>query len=98
MIFFSQIKPRLDNFYKITAALYSKQLMIKSLHGKFNSINADYMLTDVFDGSYAHLFLKDIKSSLTIPITFIIHKNNLYLQNNPDKWSVISVTEIERSK
>lgn len=94
--FYNEIKPRLDNFIRIKTTLFGKELMIKSLHGKFNSINADYMLTDIFDGRYAHLFLKGKENSLTVPITFIIHDNNLYLQNNPDKWTILSVTEIEK--
>ena len=93
--FFHLMKPRLENFKEIKYALYSKELMVKSLHGEFNSIRADFMLTNKNEEyGYAHLFLKG--ENITFPVTFIIHTDNTYLRNNPNKWTVLSVEEIKR--
>lgn len=93
--FYHLMKPRLDNYKEIKSALYSKELMVKSLHGAFNSIRADFMLTEKNDKyGYAHLFLKG--DSIAFPVTFIIHTDNAYLRNNPNKWTVLSVEEIKR--
>lgn len=97
--FIHQCEPRLDNFKETKAALCGKELMIKSLHGEFNSIRADFMLTHKDDKfGYAHLFLKETeKDAITVPVTFIINSNNRYLQNNPNRWTVLSVEEVNTS-
>lgn len=43
--FFYLVQPRLDNFKEIKSTLNGKELMVKSLHGEFNCIRADFMLT-----------------------------------------------------
>lgn len=73
--------------------------MMKSLHGEFNFIKADFMLTNKNDDyGYAHLFLKEKATSITVPVTFIIHHDNSYLRNNPNKWTVLSVEEIPKEE
>lgn len=97
--FFSEIENRLNNFYKIKEALYGKELMIKSLHGEFNSIQADFMLTKTDKNyGYAHLFLINKNEAITVPVTFIVHPNNDYLKNNSERWTVLSVEEVRRAK
>lgn len=92
-------EPRLDNFKDIKSALNGEELMIKSLHGEFNSIRADFMLTHQDNGyGYAHLFLKESdREAITVPVTFIINSDNKYLQNNPNKWAVLSVEEVKKA-
>ena len=93
--FYDLIAPRLDNFKDIKETLSSEELMVKSLHGEFNCIRADFMLTGKNEEyGYAHLFLKG--TDITFPVTFIIHPDNSYLRNNPNKWNVLSVEEIRR--
>ncbi len=90
-------EPRLDQFQEIKSALFSKELMVKSLHGEFNTIRADFMLTHKNDDfGYAHLFLKESdKKGITVPVTFIINSDNKYIRNNPNKWTVLSIEEIK---
>ncbi len=92
---FYSIKDRLTYFKELKSVLFSKRLMIKSLHGEFNTIRANYMLTqqDAPYG-YAHLFLKEEGEGFTIPVTFFTRKDNTYLRNNPNKWKVLSIEEI----
>ena len=93
--YFNQISDRLENFSEIKTILSSKELMVKSLHGEFNFIKADFMLTQKNDKyGYAHLFLKG--TDFTMPVTFIIHHDNSYLRNNPNKWTVLFVEEIKK--
>lgn len=97
--FFSDIENRLNNFCEIKEALYGKELMIKSLRGEFNSIQADFMLTKTDKNyGYAHLFLINKNEAITVPVTFIVHPNNDYLKNNPEKWTVLSVEEVKRAE
>ena len=95
---FSEMENRLKNFPDLKNALYSKELMVRSLHRKFNTIEADFMMTktDLSKYGYAHLFFKTDKEGISIPITYIIHPNNAYLQNNPNKWTVLSIEEIQK--
>lgn len=99
--FFKDVEKRLDNFSEIKDVLTAKKLMLKSSHGYFNSIRADFLLTKrKSEYGYAHLFLgkdKD-KDNFTFPVTFIIHPDNLYLINNPEKWTVLSIEEIRRAE
>ena len=91
--FYKLIEPRIDNFSKLKSALFSKELMVKSLDGTFNLIRADFMLTEKDDSfGYAHLFLKGDK--ITVPVTYIINASNYYLRNNPNKWTVLSYEDI----
>jgi len=96
--FFPEIERRIENFKDIKSALNGEELMIKSLHGEFNSIRADFMLTHQDEGyGYAHLFLKESeREAITVPVTFIINADNKYLQNNPNKWAVLSVEEVKK--
>ena len=95
--FFPEIENRLNNFCEIKEALYGKELMIKSLHGEFNSIQADFMLTKTDKNyGYAHLFLINKNEAITVPVTVIVHPNNDYLKNNPERWTVLSVEEVQR--
>lgn len=94
--FYHLMKSRLDNFQEIKATLNSKELMVKSLYGEFNTIRADFMLTERNEAyGYAHLFL--IGTDITSPVTFIIHPNNSYLRNNPNKWNVLSIEEVKKT-
>lgn len=94
--FYKLIEPRIENFSLLKSVLYSKELMIKSLHGTFNLIRADFMLTEKNDKfGYAHLFLKG--SEVTVPVTYIINPDNYYLRNNPNKWTVLLIEEIKRN-
>ena len=95
--FIGDCEVRLNNFKEIRTALYGKELMLKSLHGEFNSIRADFMLTHKDESyGYAHLFLKESENfDITVPVTFIINPDNKYLQNNPNRWTVLSVDEIK---
>lgn len=96
--FFSDMEQRLENFKDIKSALEGEELMIKSLHGEFNSIRADFMLTHQDEGyGYAHLFLREDREAITVPVTFIINADNKYLQNNPNKWGVLSVEEVRKA-
>ena len=93
------IKNRLIFFEELENILNSKELMIKSLHGKFNTIEADYLLSYKDNKyGYSHLFLKRINQEICVPVTFFIHNNNDYLRNNPDKWKVLSIEEIEKKR
>ena len=93
------IEDRLKYFKELKSVLYSKQLMIKSLHGEFNTILADFMLTQQNTNyGYTHLFLKEEDKGFTIPVTFFTRKDNTYLRNNPNKWTVLSIEEIEHKK
>lgn len=95
--YYEQVEERLDNFNEIKSTLNSKELLIKSLHGEFNFIRADFMLTNRNEEyGYAHLFLKEKGNSITVPVTFIIHPDNSYLRNNPDKWTVLSIEEVKK--
>jgi hypothetical protein len=99
--FFDDIEVRLDNFSELKDTLIAKKLMLKSSHGRFNSISADFMLTKQNNEyGYAHLFLgKDKgKEDYTFPVTFIIQPDNLYLINNPEKWTVLSIEEVKRAE
>ena len=90
------IEDRLKYFKELKAVLFSKNLMIKSLHGEFNTIIADFMLTRKENSyGYAHLFLKEQEKGFTIPVTFFTREDNAYLKNNPNKWTVLSLEEIE---
>lgn len=91
-------EPRLDNFKDVKSALYDKELMIKSMKGEFNSIRADFMLTHKDESyGYAHLFLKKgEREEITVPVTFIVNSDNRYLQNNPNRWTVLSVEEVKK--
>lgn len=96
--YYHQMENRLKHFQDLKTALYSKELMIRSLHGEFNLIKADFMLTktDLSKYGYAHLFFKTDNEGISIPITYIIHPNNAYLQNNPNKWTVLSIEEVKK--
>ena len=92
---YSFIEDRLKYFQELKAVLFSKNLMIKSLHGQFNTIVANFMLTKKDDSyGYAHLFLKEEEEGFTIPVTFFTREDNMYLRNNPNKWTVLSIEEI----
>jgi hypothetical protein len=97
--YFYLIEQRINNFEDVHKALFGKELLIKSLHGTFNTIKADFMLTHKdCNYGYAHLFFKEDKSSISVPVTFIISETNTYLQNNPNKWTVLSVEEVVTNK
>ncbi len=95
--FYDKMEPRLDHFKEIKTTLYSKELMVKSLHGEFNLIRADFMLTKTDkEYGYAHLFFKENSEAISLPVTFIINQDDYYLRNNPNKWTVLSIEEIIR--
>ena len=90
---YKDIESRIKYFETIKEALFAKEIMIKSLQGYFFNIKADYMLTyKNSGGGYAHLFLKG--DSDAVPVTYILHPKDTYLQNNSNKWTVLSVEEI----
>ncbi|MBQ7913393.1 MAG: hypothetical protein IJ308_06620 [Clostridia bacterium] len=98
-IYYYLIENRIMFFEELKNILASKELMVKSLHGNFNTIEADYMLSYKNEEyGYVHLFLKQKNEGTVEPITFIIHDNNDYLKNNPNKWTVLSIEEIVRSE
>lgn len=92
--FYSSIEKRLENFSDIQSVLFSKELMIRSLHGAFNSIRADFMLTARKPYGYEHIFFKTDIDNVAQPVTYIIHPNNDYLKNNPNKWTVLSIERL----
>lgn len=95
--YFSKTEPRLRNFKELESTLFSKELMIKSLKGKFNLITADYMLTQRHGTvHYAHLFLAEKIKGVVLPVTFLINRDNQYIKNNPNKWTVLSIEEVTK--
>lgn len=94
--YIAEVEPRLNNFQDIKEALSGEELMMKSQHGSFNIIRADFMLTHRDkDYGFAHLFLKEGKE-ITVPVTFIVNADNSYIQNNPQRWKVLSVQEVTK--
>lgn len=93
--YLSQMETRLDHFEELRAAFFSKELMIRSLGQGFNTINAEFILTKTQENRewYAHLFFKKNKNDIYVPVTFIIHPDNSFLLNNPNKWTVLSIEE-----
>ncbi|MEG9430194.1 MAG: PBECR4 domain-containing protein [Christensenellaceae bacterium] len=96
--YYSEMEMRLLNFQEIADVLFSKELMIRSLHGNFNKIQADFMLTktQTDKGEFFHLFFKERQDGISSPVTFVIHPNNSYIRNNPNKWTVLSIDEITK--
>ncbi len=99
--FFSEAEKRLLNFTKVKDALYSPDLMLKSLKGYFLGITADYLLSkkDAVEDtavSYAHLFLRD-DEDIVIPVTFFTRNDDKYLRNNV-RWTVHSIEEVKRQE
>lgn len=91
--YYKNIENRINCFYELRETVFTKELMVKSLDGYFNKIDADYMLTKNKEIGYLHLFLKN-KTNYAIPITFIYNENDNYLRNKPNKWTILSVEEI----
>lgn len=96
--YFSEAEERIEHFEDLYKALNGKELMLKSQHGKFNTITADFMLTNKDNGyGYAHLFmLNDDKKGYAVPITYIIQHDNDYLRSHAERWTVLSVEEIKQ--
>ena len=92
---------RIEYFKVLNQILQAKKSMIRSVEGLFFTIQADYMITkpDV-DGQYAHLFLKKNigNQDLTFPVTFIIEPSTRYLGKIKERWTVLSVEELERDE
>lgn len=95
--YFSEAEQRIEHFEDLYKALKGKELMLKSQYGKFNTIVADFMLTNRDDDyGFAHLFMcKDEKKGFTVPVTYIIQPDNDYLKSNAERWKVLSVDEIK---
>ena len=96
--YFSEVEQRIEHFADLYKALYGKNLMLKSQRGNFNTIIADFMLTNRDNNyGYAHLFLRnDDKRGFTVPITYIINPNDAYLRTHAERWTVLSVEEIKK--
>lgn len=93
--YFDTIVERLNNFKVLKKIFNTKELLIKSLYGSFNKIIADFMLTDrESEGKFIHLFLKEEEPGYTTPVTFIVNRDNKYLQNNPNRWTILSINEV----
>lgn len=92
---FDTIVERLNNFRVLKGILNTKELLIRALYGTFNKIIADFMLTDKdSENKFIHLFLKEVEPGYTTPVTFIVNSNNKYLQNNPNRWTILSINEV----
>ncbi len=98
--YFSEVEQRIEHFEDLNKALNGKDLMLKSQHGSFNTIIADFMLTNRDDNyGYAHLFLRnDDKKGFTVPVTYIINPDNAYLRTHAERWTVLSVEEVDRAE
>lgn len=96
--YFSEVEQRIEHFADLYKALNGKDLMLKSQHGSFNTIIADFMLTNKDDNyGYAHLFMRnDDRKGYTVPITYIINSDNAYLRTHAERWTVLSVEEVQR--
>lgn len=94
---FEDMKKRVDYFDKIQKALFSKNLMFKSPKGKFNSITADFLLSEYDEVGVAHLFLADSSEGITIPCTFIPDVKDTYSQS-AIRWTVLDIREIIADK
>lgn len=97
--YFSEVEQRIEYFEDLYKALNGKDLMLKSQHGNFNTIIADFMLTNRDNNyGYAHLFMKnDAKKGYTVPITYIINPDNEYLRSHAERWTVLSVAEVKQA-
>lgn len=98
--YFAEVEQRLEHFADLYKALNGKDLMLKSQHGNFNTIIADFMLTNRDDDyGYAHLFLRnDDKKGFTVPVTYIINPDNAYLRTHAERWTVLSVEEVRSAE
>ena len=98
--YFSEVEQRIEHFADLYKALNGKDLLLKSQHGNFNTIIADFMLTNKNDNyGYAHLFMRnDDRKGYTVPITYIINPDNAYLRTHAERWTVLSVEEVQKTE
>ncbi len=94
--YLSEMEARLDVFDKMRNTLFAPNIMLKALNGEFKNISADFLLSKKNEGNgNLHLFLKNDKAGVTIPVTFFEHRNDNYLNSHGGRWTVLSVEEID---
>lgn len=93
----SEMGDRLEVFNKLKETLLSPNLMLKSSHGRFRGVTADFLLVQQKDKNNIHLFLKGDNEGIVIPVTYFQRQDNVYLRTDSARWTVLSVEEVKKS-
>lgn len=97
--FIDKIKYRLIFLTNLKEIMQAKNLILQSKKRKFFDIEADFALTEGnLDNGYCHLFLKQTGEEVTVPVSYVYQHDSLYIRNNPNKWTVLSIKEIPQKQ